>query len=75
MNTKNYSNAKTTRFSTEIEGEGMELCLRGLLMACLLAALAICNLSITDHRDLNTQPDAQAVVALVKPVIEPAAKL
>ena len=75
MNSKNYSNSKTTRFPTEIEGEGMELCLRGLLVACLLSALAICNVSIIGHRDLTPQPDTQTVVALVKPVIEPAANL
>ena len=75
MNTKNYLNSKPARFSTEIEGEGMELCLRGLLVACLLSALAICNLSIgTGHRDQSAPAD-NAAVALVKPAIDANAKL
>ena len=67
MNTKTYLNSKSTRFSTEIEGEGMELCLRGFLVACLLSALAICNLSITgSHRAVPAS--AAVTVALAKPV-------
>ena len=75
MNTKNYLNSKSARFSDEIEGEGMELCLRGLLVACLLSALAICNLSIgTNHRSQSAQAD-DAAVALVKQAATINAKL
>lgn len=74
MNTKNYLNSKPARFSAEIEGEGMELCLRGLLVACLLSALAICNLSIPGHRD-QTAPLGNEAVALVKPAVDANAKL
>ena len=76
MNSKNYLNSKPARFSTEIEGEGMELCLRGLLVACLLSALAICNLSIgTGHRDQAASVNAAAVVLVAKQAADINAKL
>ena len=74
MNTKNYLNSKPVRFSTEIEGEGLELCLRGLLVACLLSALAICNLSIPGHRDAAATLDNETV-AIVKQAAAVNAKL
>lgn len=75
MNTKTYLNSKPARFSTEIEGEGMELCLRGFLMACLLSALAICNLNIGAGHHAVPAPAAGETVALVKPAVDTGAKL
>ena len=67
MNSKNYLNSKSARFSDEIEGEGMELFLRGLLVACLLSALAICNLSIVNgHYNQSTSVNDAAVTLVAK---------
>ncbi len=65
-------------FSTEPEGEGMELCLRGFLVACLVAAVMICGFRIdgasTARHDLPALPDAHTAVACAGPVAPPAAK-
>ena len=75
MNTKNYLNSKPVRFSSEIEGEGAELLMRGLLMICLLSALVMCNLGIgTGHRDQPAPSNGEAV-ALVKSINDTNAKL
>lgn len=69
---------KPTRFSTEPEGEGMEVCLRGLLVACLFAAMMICGVRLNNfaqtHDNLPALPDAHTAVAVAQPVATPVAK-
>lgn len=67
-----------TRFSTEPEGEGMELCLRALLVVSLLAALAFCGVSPDRFANVRHHtpalPDAHTAVALAQPCVAPVAK-
>lgn len=68
------------RFSTEVEGEGMDLCLRGLLIVSLLAAMAFSGVNpdrfANVHRQAPVLPDTRTEVAVaqVQPAGSPAAK-
>ena len=66
------------RYSTEPEGEGMELCLRALLIASLIAAMAVCGVHpdrfANVHDNQPSLPDAHTSVALVQPHAAPVAK-
>jgi len=66
------------RFSTEPEGEGLEVFLRGLLVACLVAAMLIAGASLDSvtgnrHRSPNVA-DTHTAVACTQPVATPNAK-
>ena len=69
---------KPARFSSEPEGEGMEVCLRGLLVACLVAAMVVCGVRldgvVKTHDRLPSPTDCRTAVAVVQPVAAPAAK-
>ena len=66
------------RFSTEPEGEGMELCLRGLLVACLVAAMMCCGVHpdrfANVHGNPPPLPDVHTAVAIARPMAAPVAK-
>lgn len=78
LNAAVFPPLKPTRFSTEPEGEGMEVCLRGLLVACLFAAMLICGVRLDNvaknHNNLPALPDANTAVAVAQPVTAPVAK-
>lgn len=78
LNGLTYPPIKPARFSSEPEGEGLEVCLRGLLMACLVAALTITgahlgNVATAPGRQ-PALPDAHTAVACVQPATAPVAK-
>ena len=66
------------RFSAEPEGEGMELCLRGLLVACLFVGLTVCGVHLDTvakaHGNLPNLPDAHTAVAMSRPAAAPVTK-
>ena len=66
-----------TRFSTEPEGEGLDLCLRAVLVACLVAAM-FCGVSpdrfANVHAKAPALPDTHTAVAMVQPHAAPVAK-
>ena len=78
LNDTAFPPRKPARFSSEPEGEGMEMCLRGLLVACLVAAMVVCGVRLDGiartHDTLPSLPDARTAVAVAQPVAAPVAK-
>ncbi len=66
------------RFSSEPEGEGMEVCLRGLLVASLFAAMVCCGVRADRfanvHDKTSSLPDAHTAVAVTQPYAAPVTK-
>ena len=66
-----------TRFSTEPEGEAMDLCLRAVLVACLVAAM-FCGVRpdrfANVHAKAPSLPDTHTAVAVVQTQAAPVAK-
>ena len=78
LNAAAFPSRQPARFSSEPEGEGMEVCLRGLLAACVVASMMVCGVRLDHiakaHDNLPSLPDAHTAVAIVQPVLAPAAK-
>ncbi len=78
LNGASFPSRRPARFSSEPEGEGMEVCLRGLLLACLVAAMLITGVNLenvaTAHDRLPALPDAHTAVACVQPATAPVVK-
>ena len=73
LNAATFAPAQPARFSSEPEGEGLELCLRGLLIACLVVGLAICGSRLENFAGgRSTMPaasEAQTALAVSHPAV------